>query len=181
MVGLHEVKNEVASMVHFHLVYPEDPSTHRNVRLSGPPGVGKTHVASILAETFRACGMITGANKEPLVKMKSENLLGQSVTETEAKSRDFLNACRGNVILFDEANTFGLQGGGASSFAQCASTEIIRFLDANRPSTIVMVEGPSHARLFSFVRTASTHIHIDSSWSYTCTTHAQVTITTATP
>lgn len=143
MVGNQAVKDRVASMVHKHLLYPNDDSAFRNVRCYGPPGVGKSHAIEIIARIFNACGMVSNTNPEedPFVEVHPNDLLGEAVGVTERKTREFLDKSAGKVILFDEANSFGVGGNNAVAYATASATCILTFLNENIMTSVMMVAG----------------------------------------
>eukprot|EP00035_Acanthoeca_spectabilis_P036676 m.41027 g.41027 ORF g.41027 m.41027 type:complete len:1359 (-) comp8161_c0_seq1:247-4323(-) len=142
MVGIQGVKDQVASLVHRHILWPNERRTHRNVRLYGPPGVGKSHASKIIARIFQSCGMVEHAE---VVPVKPADFLGDAVGVTPKKTRNFLKNCVGKVILFDEANTFGTGSSNASVYAREAVTEIITFLDDNKGTSVLMIAGYDQA------------------------------------
>lgn len=143
MIGLQRVKDQVASIVHKFLLWPTDPTAHRNVKCYGPPGVGKTHAAEIIARIFNACGMVArkGPEANPFVKIQSKDLIAQYTGQTDDVATKFLKTCSGKVSLFDEANTFGTGDENAAAFAKIAATCVLRFVDEHRQNSIMMVAG----------------------------------------
>ena len=66
----------------------------------GPPGTGKTSVARIVGELFRAIGLVQHGG---VVESSASDLIDGYIGRTAAKTTRVLRRCRGRVLFLDEA------------------------------------------------------------------------------
>lgn len=141
LVGLEAVKNQIRGMRRtMELVKAQQSGklAHpSHIVLEGNPGVGKTTVASILAEVLYEIGVVKTQNfmnvgREELIDRKSE-------ARTIAKTRKVMERAKGGVLVLNEAYTLlpstarprGRDHGGA------ALREIARTLPSGNPLIIL--------------------------------------------
>eukprot|EP00037_Helgoeca_nana_P011833 m.106405 g.106405 ORF g.106405 m.106405 type:complete len:969 (+) comp21088_c0_seq1:393-3299(+) len=137
MIGLRKVKNTVATIVNGHLREPATAQSHRGIRCYGPPGVGKSTVAKIIARILTLCELVSLENGgETFVKMRASDLIAGYEGQTEDRARKYLDEHGpGAVLFFDEANSF------TGPFAAIAASAINVFLDDYQGRTLMVVAG----------------------------------------
>ena len=108
MVGLDSVKEEFRALVErMQVFYDEDvkdrPQTNAgllNRVFQGPPGTGKTTVAMLYGRLLSACGFLSDGE---VVRALPSDLVGAVQGESEQKTANLLESCRGKVLFIDEA------------------------------------------------------------------------------
>jgi len=114
MVGLADVKLEVAKKVNAKLKTPDHPRTHSNMLCLGPPGTGKSRAAKLIGEIFNACGLVElDAGLPPdarFVEMRTSDLIAGYQGQTPERAAKYLRPHGGKVLFYDEANAFDSAG-----------------------------------------------------------------------
>tara|TARA_B110000977_G_scaffold201646_1_gene297471 strand:+ start:13036 stop:14019 length:984 start_codon:yes stop_codon:yes gene_type:complete len=136
MVGLDELKQQLVNQI-LYCIQDLHNDEMMHTALMGPPGVGKTSVAHILADIYKALGFV---KKGKLIVVGREDLVGQYLGETAIKTRCVLEAAIGNVLFIDEAYSLGNSGSGDSFSKECIDT-ITKFIGENTKNFICIIAG----------------------------------------
>jgi hypothetical protein len=112
---------------------------YRNYAFMGPSGVGKTTWAKMMGKIYKAVGMyLYGIVDET----SSTDYLGVYVASTGPKTKAKLSGNLENIILIDEAYALAEQGGGdGPDYGKEAITELVKFMDANKGSYMIIAAG----------------------------------------
>lgn len=141
--GLECIKNQVKDWIDqikvFKLrkergMFVPDMSYH--MVFTGNPGTGKTTVARIMAQVYRALGIISTGQ---LVEVARGDLVAGYVGQTAIKTQEVVKKAIGGVLFVDEA--YSLSSGGDRDYGQEAIDTLIKLMEDNRNNLVVIVAG----------------------------------------
>jgi SpoVK/Ycf46/Vps4 family AAA+-type ATPase len=140
--GISNIKQEIRDLiklVRYHKEIDRDImeaySLH-NIFL-GNPGTGKTTVARLMAQIFKALGILERGH---LVECNRENLVAGHVGQTATKTNNLINSAMGGVLFIDEAYSLASVPG-SNDFGGEAIEVILKRMEDDRGRFAVIMAG----------------------------------------
>jgi SpoVK/Ycf46/Vps4 family AAA+-type ATPase/energy-coupling factor transporter ATP-binding protein EcfA2 len=110
------------------------PAFH--IVLTGNPGTGKTSVARVLGEVFRAIGVLDTGH---VIEADRARLVAEYVGHTARLVNDMCDRAMGGILFVDEAYT--LKQGDNDNFGQEAIDTLLKRMEDDRGQFVVVIAG----------------------------------------
>lgn len=141
LIGLSKIKEEISEMVDIVRFYREtgkNPLNAFNMHtvLIGNPGTGKTTVARILANLFKALGLL---EKGHLVEVDRKDLVAGFVGQSAIKTSKQIDKAIGGVLFIDEA--YSLSTGYQNDFGGEVIQTLLKRMEDDRGKFFVFAAG----------------------------------------
>jgi SpoVK/Ycf46/Vps4 family AAA+-type ATPase len=104
MIGMDQVKNDIVDHIIFYIQDFEPNNDMMHTIINGPPGVGKTELAKIIAKIYLGMGILKNNN---FVKANRSMLIAQYLGQTAPKTQKIIDSAIGGVLFIDEVYSLG--------------------------------------------------------------------------
>lgn len=141
LIGLEKVKKDIEELVQLVRFYREigrDPRDEFSLHtiFEGNPGTGKTTVARVLANIYKALGILERGH---LIEVDRQKLVAGYLGQTAEKTDKVIDSAKGGVLFIDEAYT--LVHGDSDSFGKEAIATLLKRMEDERGEFIVIIAG----------------------------------------
>ncbi|HJP77209.1 MAG TPA: AAA family ATPase [Pseudonocardiaceae bacterium] len=143
MIGLQSVKDRVRGILAELAVGERRKASGRKVTtqshhlvFTGNPGTAKTTVARLIAQIYKAVGLLSGGH---VVEVQRADLIGRYIGQTAPKTRAVCEKAMGGVLFIDEA--YELAPRSSNDYGSEAIAELLVQMENHRDELIVIAAG----------------------------------------
>jgi len=142
MIGMENVKTSIFRQIIYYIQgmhLRDSEGEYLHTCITGPPGTGKTSIASILALIYRDLGILGSGSFKVIHR---DDLVAGYVGQTAIKTKKLLSANIGGVLFLDEAYSMGsADKDGGDTFAKEAVDTLTSFLSEHKTDMCFIIAG----------------------------------------
>lgn len=144
LIGMDKIKSQIFELVRLVRFYRE---MHKDVLnsfflhtvLIGNPGTGKTTVARILTQIYKALGILERGH---MIETDRQGLIAGYVGQTAIKTAEKIDEAMGGILFIDEAYSLTMKGTGThGDFGDEAIQTLLKRMEDHRGQFFVFVAG----------------------------------------
>jgi SpoVK/Ycf46/Vps4 family AAA+-type ATPase len=139
LVGLKSVKDmvtKITNTLQAQKLTGETETLNKHFVFTGNPGTGKTTVARIMADVFKAVGMLPTNN---IIEVDRSKLVASYLGQTAKLVNEQCDKAMGGILFIDEA--YSLNKGHNDSFGQEAVEALLKRMEDDRGKYVVIAAG----------------------------------------
>jgi len=151
MIGMTEFKNAILDQILYfiqNLHKGKDPD-FKNTILCGPPGTGKTEIATILGKMYSKIGVL---KNNVFKKVTRSDLIAGYLGQTAIKTKKVINECLGGCLFIDEAYSLANSERDDSFSKECLDT-LCEAMSDNKENLMVIIAGYEDELYETFFKT----------------------------
>ena len=139
MIGLHDFKSQILNQILYFIqkLHVNSESDFMHTVLSGPPGTGKTEIATILGKMYSKIGIL---KKNVFKKVNRSDLVAGYLGQTAIKTSNVIQDTLGGCLFIDEAYSLANNFEGDSFTRECIDT-LCEALSKHKDELMVIVAG----------------------------------------
>lgn len=141
LIGMDSIKNQLSKQI---IYFVQDFHKHDNDGsmlhsvIYGPPGCGKTHVASLIGEIYQGLGFISTNN---ITLGKRTDFIADYLGQTANKTKKFLEKATPGILIIDEIYSLSSGIEDHDSYAKECIDTINQYLSENKKELLCIVIG----------------------------------------
>lgn len=139
MIGLHDFKSQVLNQILYFIqkLHVDSESDFMHTVLSGPPGTGKTEIATILGKMYSKIGIL---KNNVFKKVNRSDLVAGYLGQTAIKTSNVIQDTLGGCLFIDEAYSLANNFEGDSFTRECIDT-LCEALSKHKDELMVIIAG----------------------------------------
>lgn len=135
IIGMDNVKDTIFNSICYFLHGLNNKKELNHVMITGPPGVGKSTVASIIGKIYLQLGFLEN-NK--FINARRSDLIGKYLGHTADKTQSVINKALGGVLFIDEVYSLGNPEGKDSFSKECIDTINQNMTEFKKPWLLII-------------------------------------------
>lgn len=135
VIGMKNVKDQVFRSICYFLHQHNNINEMNHIMIMGPPGVGKTKIAQIMAKIYLQLGFL--ANDKFITANRSD-LIGKYLGQTAPKTQGLIDSALGGVLFIDEVYSLGSKECRDSFAKECVDTINLNMSRTDHPWLLIV-------------------------------------------
>ncbi|PZR29205.1 MAG: AAA family ATPase [Citrobacter freundii] len=123
----------------------DDSGTNLHSIFTGNPGTGKTTVAHLLGEIYKAMGLLS---KGHVIDVTRTDLIGEYIGQTAPKTKAMIEKARGGILFIDEIYSLVREGSKNDFGAEAVEILLVEMSNGKGDIAIVGAGYPAEVELF---------------------------------
>ena len=140
IIGMNNVKEKIFRSICYFLHDINEKCSQNNnemnhIMIMGPPGVGKTTVAKIMANIYLRLGFL---ENDTFITATRSDLVAKYLGQTADKTQKVIDSALGGVLFIDEVYSLGNKEGRDSFAKECIDTINLNMSRIDRPWLLIV-------------------------------------------